>query len=175
MASLSIPAALVVLAALALVGHESSQSAPPSLECRLQADSTQRAGSPVTVRFTLRNRGPSAVSVLDWLTPLEGLLGDIFTVRGPGGDVRYRGPMVKRGDPDSEDYVRVEADAEVSEAVDLAAAYDLSRPGRYTVAFRGRILDLTTPSSVPRPRSHHRALDLACGAIEIEVVAPSTP
>ena len=142
------------------------------LECRLSAEKTVPTGRPVMVRFTLRNPGPKPVSVLIWQTPLEGLLGNLFDVRGPDGAVPYSGPMVKRGDPDADEYVRIEGGAEVSDEVDVTAAYDLSRPGRYTVAFRGRLFDVTTPASVPRRRDLHQAVPVACPPLEIAVLGP---
>jgi len=100
MEPLSIPELLAGFAVLALLGGDGVK-APAPLACRLQAAPTHPAGGPITVRFVLRNPGRRAVSVLDWHTPLEGLLGDIFSIRPLGGDaLRYQGPMVKRGDPE---------------------------------------------------------------------------
>jgi len=58
----------------------------------------------------------------------------------------------------------------MSEEVDLAAGYDLSRPGRYTVAFKGPLRDVTATASAPRPRRRHRAVPVACNTLEIDIV-----
>src|SRR6185503_423223 len=96
------------------------------LACSLEAVPPYRAGEPVPVRFRLRNRGRAPVAVLDWNTPLEGLLADMFTIRRAGGaGVGWSGPSIKRGDPDAGDYVTIAAGGEVTEDVDLALGYDL--------------------------------------------------
>jgi hypothetical protein len=126
----------------------------------------------VLVRFTLRNRSARPVSVLTWQTPLEGLLGDVFRVRKDGGEpLPYRGPMVKRGDPDADDYVRLAPGAEATEEVDVALAYDLTSPGRYAISFRGLLMDIAPPSSAPRPRGRHRAVHVDCGGVDVEIVS----
>jgi hypothetical protein len=127
------------------------------LECRLVAAESYRAGNKVLVRFVLANRGELEVSVLTWYSPLEGLLGNVFRVVDAAGAVRpYQGPMVKRGDPEADEYTTVPPKGEIAEEVDLALAYDLTAPGRYTVTFAGPIADLTTPGAIPRPRERHR-------------------
>jgi hypothetical protein len=143
-----------------------------ALECHLEAPPVQMAGGPVLVRFRLRNPGRQPLSVLDWHTPLEGLLADIFSIRTAAGGqpLRYTGPLVKRGDPEADEYVEIAPGGEASEEVDLAAAYDLSRPGRYTVSFKGPLRDVTSPASVPRPRDDHVGLPVTCNTLEIEIV-----
>jgi len=161
--------ALLALLALA-VAAEGGAAAP--LECRLEAGAVQPAGGPVLVRFRLRNPGRQSLSILDWQTPLEGLLADIFKIRPTtGGEpLRYTGPLVKRGDPDADEYVEIPPGGEASEEVDLSLAYDLTRPGRYSVSFRGRLLDVVSPASAPRPRDRHEALPVTCNTLEIEIV-----
>src|SRR5262245_9321324 len=142
-----------------------------ALECHLEAPPVQVAGGPVLVRFRLRNPGRQPLSILDWHTPLEGLLADIFSIQAAGGEpLSYTGPLVKRGDPDEDEYVEIPPGGEASEEVDLAAAYDLARPGRYTIAFKGPLRDVTSPASVPRPRSLHVARPVSCNTLEIEIV-----
>ena len=142
-----------------------------ALECLLEGAAVQPAGGPVLLRFRLRNHGRQPVAVLDWHTPLEGLLADIFTIRPASGGaaLRYTGPLVKRGDPEADEYVEIPPGGEASAEVDLALAYDLSRPERYTVAFSGPLRDVTSPASVPRPRGRHVPLPVKCPQIEIEV------
>lgn len=167
--------ALETLLALAAAGAGRFAEAP-GLECRLSAPASIVAGQAVRLRFVLRNRSARPVSVLTWYTPLEGLLGDIVAIRPVAGGDRlpYRGPLVKRGDPASDDYVSIAPRDEVSEEVDLAAAYDLSRPGRYAVTFPGPLLDVTAPAEAPRPRDRHRAVRVSCAALKIQVLPPGS-
>jgi hypothetical protein len=163
---LALLASLTALVALAGGGKPGTP-----LACRLSAAGAHPAAGPVTVRFVLKNTGSREVAVLTWQTPLEGLLGDVFRITtADGKEIPYRGPMVKRGDPDADEYVRIPPHGEASGEVDAAAAYDLSRPGRYTVSFRGSIHDVSEPKSAPRPRSAHEPAALECPAVEIEVV-----
>ena len=142
---------------------------PPPLECRLTAPASAPAGGPLLVRFTLKNRSSRPLSVLTWQTPLEGLLGDVFRVIPLGGEaLPYLGPMVKRKAPEGEEYVRLAPGGEASEEVDLAAAYELT-PGRYSVSFVGRILDVASPAEAPRPPGRHRPVSVSCRPLEIEI------
>ena len=73
---------------------------PPNdsgLECRM-ARAAKPPGAHV-LEFTLTNRGREPVAVLDWSTPLEGLLADVLVIRRDGGPpLSYTGPSIKRGD-----------------------------------------------------------------------------
>src|SRR5262245_2973985 len=76
------------------------------LTCTLARSSPR--GAPLVLEFTLTNRGDRPLAVLDWNTPLEGMVGDAFVIRLDGGDaLPYRGPLIKRGDPEREEYVEV--------------------------------------------------------------------
>jgi uncharacterized protein (DUF58 family) len=142
------------------------------LECRLSVPGTVKAGTPVTVGFELRNPTPRALYVLDWHTPLEGLLNDILQVtRLDGGEeLSYSGPMMKRGDPSAEDYVTVAPGAAVSASIEASLAYDFSKPGRYRLAFRGPLMDVATDKAgVPHARDGFQSLPVACAPVETTV------
>lgn len=159
---------------MTLLAAASGSGAAPEvrLECRLEAPfPTCRAGQPVPLRFVLKNAAAEPVSVLNWHTPLEGLLADAIDVRRNGARLAYRGPKVKRGDPEADEYVRLPPGESASEDVDLAAAYDLSRPGTYEVRFPGPLFDVATGAQdVPRPRDAMRPFALSCGPVEIRIV-----
>jgi peptidyl-Lys metalloendopeptidase len=160
-----------VLATLLLAAAVAGPAAvsPPVLECGLTRASRPGAG-PLVLTFTLRNTGAQPLAVLDWQTPLEGLLADVFEIRLDGGEpIPYRGPMIKRGDPSADDYVVLGPGEAASGDVEPGLAYDLGRPGRYRIALRPRLHDVAAPSAVPRPRSAHQARELGCPALEIEL------
>lgn len=105
------------------------------LEAVLWIPATLPDGDSVELEFTLTNDSEEDLYVLKWYTPLEGLGGEIFRVKRDGQPVPYEGPLAMRGDPTPDAYVFLEAGRSVSETVDLAAAYDFSRPGAYTISY----------------------------------------
>jgi peptidyl-Lys metalloendopeptidase len=145
-------------------------SAPPALECQIRAEPRLKAGQPVIVHFRLVQRSAHAVYVLAWRTPLEGLRGDDFHVTREGVEIPYRGPLVKRGNPGAKSYLTLAPGTPLDAEVDLGLAYDLGKPGKYRVEFRGKIWDLVTQQAdVPRPLDRHRPAPLQCAAIDVEL------
>ena len=140
------------------------------LECRLESAPVHAAGKPVLVRFIIKNTGPREVAFVDWLTPLEGLMGDVLAIRPdtPGDPIPYRGVLVKRSPPGEDAYVRLAPAAEAAREVDVTEGYDLSRPGRYTISFEGSLMDVTEPEDLPRSGARMAPFPLAC-RIPIEV------
>jgi hypothetical protein len=142
------------------------------LECTLSVPGQLKAGEPVKVGFELRNPTAQALYVLDWHTPFEGLLNDIFQVtRLEGGEaLSYSGPMLKRGDPSAEDYVTVGPGAAARAEAEVSLAYDLGKPGRYRIAFRGPLMDVATDKgALPRVRDGFQSLPVACAPVETTV------
>lgn len=142
-------------------GQSRTMQQAPVLRYSLQAKDFYVIGNPVGVEFTLKNLTSRTLSVLTWYTPLEGLKGDIFKVTRDGVELRYEGRMVKRADPNANDYVRISAHASVSSTIDLSSAYDFSVPGHYNVEFAGQIFDVVSEdNSVPRPMSAHQGIEI---------------
>jgi hypothetical protein len=111
------------------------------------------------------------VRVLKWGTPLEGILGPVFEVKRDGAVLAYQGRMVKRGDPEADEYVLIEPGGSVSATVDLAPAYDVAAPGEYEATFVGRLTDVVADGeSVPRPRRAHKSCDLPRESVLFRVV-----
>jgi hypothetical protein len=107
----------------------------PELTATLEIPTSLPSGEIVRLRFTLTNNSDVDLYILKWFTPLEGLGGEIFSVERDSQPVPYEGPLAARGDPTPDAYVLLEAGASVPAMVDLAAAYDFSEPGEYTIAF----------------------------------------
>ena len=147
---------------------------PPALGCKLEIEGSPVAGGPAVVRLTLTNESDRPLHALAWGTPLEkGWLGSRFTLVGPdGNEIRFEGPMVKRGDPAREDYVTVPAHGDAAGSADLAKVYDLSRPGSYELRMARGLHDLAADGeALPRPRDRHREAPLACGPLRFTVTA----
>jgi uncharacterized protein (DUF58 family) len=144
------------------------------LECSLSVPPRARVGEPLMLRFRLTNRSAQPVYVLNWLTPLEGLLGDILKVTRGETAIAYQGPKVKRGDPEADEYVTLAPGDSAEAEIDVTLAYELTQPGRHRIAFsREGLMDVTTSrAEVPRPLAKHRAFPLQCAAVETELAAP---
>ncbi len=114
---------------------ETSQLSGNNLEAVLRIPSTLPDGDSVELEFTLINNSEGGLYVFKWYTPLEGLGGEIFRVERDGQSIPYEGPLAMRGDPTPDAYVFLDSGASVSATVDLAAAYDFSKPDEYTITF----------------------------------------
>jgi len=145
----------------------------PKVECLLGPPRLATAGQPIELSFVLRNTGPAPIWVLRWQTPLEDLRGDVLRIVGPDGKtLAYQGPMVKRGDPTPDEYVRLESGAATERVVDAATAYPFTAPGTYSVSFTRGLADVVTrESDVPRRRDLLRPIPLTCGPFDFQVVA----
>jgi hypothetical protein len=159
-------------AALLLMGASGAAAQAGDLHCSLTAPASVVSGQPVPLRFTLANRGAVAVQVLEWGTPLEGWFAAYVEVSRDGIAVPYRGPMVKRGDPAANEYIRIAAHGKRRAEVDLAQPFDLSAPGVYRVRPRITLFDVATAGvPTPRPRGRHVAQTLSCPELEVRVDA----
>jgi len=157
-------------AALLLMGTGGIAAPATGLQCRLTAPTSVVAGQPVPLQFTLTNRSAAAVQVLEWGTPLEGWFAAYVEVSRDGVALPYRGPMVKRGEPAADEYVRIAAHRARRAEVDLAQPFDLSNPGVYRIRPRITLFDVAAAGApVPRPRDRHHAQPLSCPEFELRV------
>lgn len=143
------------------------------LECALSVPASVRAGEPVELRFQLTNRTAQPLYVLTWRTPLEGLMGNDFQITRDGTEVPYQGRMVKRGNPLAEHYVTLAPGASVDAKVELSLAYEMTRPGRYRIEFRGPLMDVAgAQAEVPRPLEQLQSRPVSCPVAETAITAP---
>lgn len=135
-------AAVLCASALSLLSTAQAElKAGEGLSSKIEAVQAQYKGvEPVSVRFTLTNTSDKPVSVLKWLTPLEGFNSDMFRVTVDNKPVPYIGRLVKRGAPLPEDYVTIEPSGSVSAVVNLAEAYAIYNAGQYSVELRTTLL-----------------------------------
>ena len=118
-------------------GSGATQPASQSgFRASLEALPQTSSGESTQLRFTLANESDTRLYLLRWYTPLEGIAGEIFTVKRDGQVIPYQGILASRMPPTPDDYVALDAGASVSVVVDLSEGYDLSEPGEYTVKFR---------------------------------------
>ncbi len=155
--------------ALLFVACARSKGGPVKLECEVSAPAQVAKGAPVELSFKLTNRGERPLHVLTWLTPLEGgLFGNALLVTRAGVELPFAGPMIKRGDPEADDYLELAPGKSAEAKIDAGLAYDLAAPGRYELAFRGTLFDVVLDGQVPRPRSGFHPLDVRCPAVTVE-------
>lgn len=145
----------------------------PVLKYKLSGHSAYVANRPVFITFTLENITNDEVWVLKWYTPLEGLYGKIFTVTCNGMEIPYEGPMMKRGDPEKEDYVHIGPGGAVSAEVDLSLAYTLPVTDKCRVDYRGRIYDIALNEEViPRKRDAQQGRDIPGNSLFFAINLP---
>lgn len=154
MHSRTLGGALFALALLCAVSIPAAAAPIPrqdGLTARLDADGFFGLAEAPVVTVTLANRGAADVYLVRWQTPLAGLDADLFEVTRDGEPVEYTGRLVKFARPTAEDYVRIPAGGALSARVDLAAAYDFTKRGEYSVRYRVDLQDAlrdATPAKV---------------------------
>jgi peptidyl-Lys metalloendopeptidase len=161
----------LTLAAPSVVGSAPATAKAP-LVCTLQLPDKPRPGQPLLLKFSLRNDGPHALSVLVWATPLEprAWMGAYVSVTRNGVPLTYGGASVKRGDPDAGAYLRLAPGETRQGEVDMALAFDLSQPGRYDVAPHIVLHDVVNDGEqVPRSRAQHIRMPLRCNPLSFKL------
>ncbi len=170
---LRLPAvALVLTVSAATASDPAMGTQAPDLSCTLIQTAAAIAGGPVQVTFQLKNRSAEGIWILKWNTPLEGRAGPNFEITHDGLTLTYRGPMIKRGDPDRSEYAFLQGGGSLTATVDLADAYAMDSPGLYQVHYRGVFHDWAWQSGpVPKPRAQHNQLVPGCNRLVIDALA----
>ena len=115
------------------LGHR--RTAGDRLRCRVVTGERSRLSSSLSAEvtsavadarltFTVTNTSDEALWLLEWNTPLEGLLGDVLRVTCDGRRLEYRGKMVKRGGAPLDAWRHLPAGASVTARFELGDAYD---------------------------------------------------
>jgi len=152
---------------------EGAPVAAAALKCAMSVEPQVKTGVPVKVTFRLTNSTAQPFYILRWGTPLEGLLSNCLEITHAGTELRYQGPMFKRGNPQADEYITIAPGATMENTIEAQLAYDFSQPGTYRIAFRGPVRDATSnQAEVPRPLAQHRELPVQCQAVETQIVSP---
>ncbi|TDR45864.1 peptidyl-Lys metalloendopeptidase [Tahibacter aquaticus] len=121
--------------AVLVLGMGSTMAANAAgIELSLSQSAEKDFGSGKIV-YALSNTTAAPVQVLRWMTPLDGVSNDIFSVSQNGAPVAYTGRLVKRPAPTEADYVTIAPGQTVSVEVDLTAYYDMRKGGQYSVRY----------------------------------------
>jgi hypothetical protein len=143
-----------------------------TLDCTMSVPPSLKVGEPVELRFQLTNPTAQTLYVLEWHTPLEGLLNNFLQVTRDGTEIPYQGPMLKRGNPSAEEYTAIPAGKSVEATVEASLAYDFKQPGHYRIAFRNELMDVTAnQSEVPHPLDRFQPMTVKCPAVETTIVS----
>jgi len=102
---------------------------------QLEVDPWQARDTSFQLSFSVQNVGDGRVFLSTVHNPLEGLLSNCLKVKRDGRPVFYDGPLIKRIEPQADEYVFLEPGQSVSNIVDLSTCYQTSLPGRYEVTF----------------------------------------
>lgn len=89
----------------------------------------------ITVRVTFSNTSNEDVYFLAYETPLRGIERDLFIVELDGERMPYTGIVAFRAAPTKEDWIQLAPGTEISEVIDISAAYDTRRSGTYQVRY----------------------------------------
>lgn len=157
-------------AATLAISAMASAPAADAISCRMSVAARVLAGKPVTLKYTLANRGSAPLHVLTWNTPFEGFFGRYLSIDGPAGPLAYRGAMAKRGMPARDDYLRLSPGKSVTGRINLADAFTFTEPGIYRITFNGPLLDVTT-APIPRPLEQHQPFTTYCNVVSFELMA----
>ncbi|MBI2380376.1 MAG: protease [Gammaproteobacteria bacterium] len=161
---------LLVAGSLAMSMSMAVDAASGGLSCAMSMPAVLTAGAPAELRWSLRNTGAKPVSVLSWNTPLEGgIFAEFLSLERDGKALPFSGALMKRGDPEAGEYLRL-APGQAEEAViDLGLAWPVDAPGHYRLRYTGRLLDVAEAgAALPRPRDAWRGQALDCPELSFE-------
>lgn len=111
-----------------------------SLFAEMQIDKVKKIGEPLILKFTVYNQADITQQFCKWHTPFEPLMSKYLEIKNEHGvEMLYQGAMAKRIMPPPESsYIKVNTKGNVSATVDLAKAFAISKPSRYTITYTGQ-------------------------------------
>jgi len=124
----------VCLAAVVVSG--SVYAAKADIEVRLQESAAKGDAGAGKILYTITNNSGVPLHVLDWMTPLKEVTGDLFSVSIGGKEVPYLGKLVKRKAPTAKEYIALKPNESLTAEVDLSAYYEMYRAGQYVVKYK---------------------------------------
>lgn len=141
-----------------------------SLRYFLYAQSSYVQGGPVIIGFSIENLSSNDLWILKWYTPLEGIKGKIFEVKCDGVDIPYEGRLMKRGQPERDDYVCIYARDSAHTEFDLSSAYTLPVCQECHLKFKGQIHDVVLEQQqLPRPSDEQFLVDVPGDSISFRI------
>lgn len=144
------------------------------LKAELSIPKTVPLCDPVELEFKITNPSAQAVYLLNWYTPLEGILGDIFHVTYAGQALPYLGPQVMRAAPLPAQYILLGAGESATAVVNIATEYDFSTAGHYTIAFKSPQISHLVEDTAEFATSVDQLgpVQISTQPVEVEIVPP---
>ena len=164
----SMPARLFTAFGLGLAF--SATAAAADIECRMSMPAKVTAKGNIPLTFELVNKTKQTYNILNWDTPYEGFYGPYLQITGDGGEVEYRGRVVKRATPTREEYVSIKRGEKLAVTVNLAPVYDFKARGKYEIVFAGKLFD-ATKEKIPRAYELRTAVTVECAPVSFEYQA----
>jgi len=159
-----IASALVVIVSLLVIGAVGA-APKEGLTAQVSVDQSEfRSSQDVVVTLTLSNPTKHSIRILNWFA-VAALEEPVFTVTRAGQPVAYIGAHYKRPAATAGDYLTIASGESLTRSVDLGEFYDLSKSGRYELAYRVAAHGLFDGKSSGSPRRE----GLESRAITIEV------
>jgi peptidyl-Lys metalloendopeptidase len=125
----SLASALACLSFAAAAGPAS-----PTVSLSLTDRATTKDGE-VLVDIVFTNNSNTPIAMVNWYLPDGDLDGDLFAISRDGAPVSYVGRIVKRAPASLKDLVALAPGESVTRTVDLAAHYDLTQSGVYSMQY----------------------------------------
>jgi peptidyl-Lys metalloendopeptidase len=125
----------LALAALSFGAYETAIATTPRPPINPVRVSVQALGRD-QVEVVLTNTSQKTLRIPKWQLPSEPIDSNLFRISHEGKNVRFHGRIVNRTTPTISDFAVLRPGQTHRSIVDLGKAYDLSRPGLYTVTFK---------------------------------------
>ena len=140
-----------------------------AINCQLTLPGQVETTDPLPLKMTLSNPGKQTLHVLNWHTPFEGFFSRYLKITGPQGEIAYGGALVKRGQPQRDEYLSIAPRTRVTASANLRDVYKFDVPGTYRVEYIGQLADVST-EAIPRRLEQHTAQRLICAPLTVRVV-----
>ncbi len=125
-----------IIAAALVFASMSSSAGNRDLVVNLSlSDRSTVSTQDVMVDVTFTNTGATPISLMRWFVPDGELEGDLFLLSRDGQAVPYVGPVIKRGQPTSQDMMTLAPGESFSGSVEISGLYDLSASGVYSIRY----------------------------------------
>ncbi len=155
---------VTVAAALLLAAMPASAAGPIETEISLVSHFLKGTEN-VVVNYSMTNVTDQPVRVLLWNTPFDGIEGNLFEVARNGELVPYLGRVYKRGTPQPEDFMTLEAGETRVTKVELSAYYEMNFTGEYQLRARNESFDHAPLGQLPLKGQHGSLLDLGSNSV----------
>jgi len=115
-----------------------SENAGNGIAISLSAEPSYKVKEAIVVTVRVTNNTYKAIKFLKWGTPFESMpTRDMFSVKKADGQMLpYQGRMVKRGKPEVNDYISIQAGQTLQSGVDISRAYGFNASGTYHVQYK---------------------------------------